>query len=125
VIDELMTALFDHLKPHPYSHFHAHTQLRILGKLGGRNRKFMTDALPVTFQQYVDDRSSFDVRLTGSKRDRAFPAHLGIDLAIQQLMEVPKPVKGPSPPLSKQYDPYYKRQALNLIIAQVKLRVGF
>ncbi|KAH6637038.1 hypothetical protein F5144DRAFT_531101 [Chaetomium tenue] len=125
VIDELMTALFDHLKPHPYSHFHAHTTLRILGKLGGRNRKFMTDALPVTFQQYVDDRASFDVRLTGSKRDRAFPAHLGIDLAIQNLMEVPRPAKGPSPSLSKQYDPYYKRQALNLIIAQVKLRVGF
>ena len=125
VIDELMTALFDHLKPHPYSHFHAHTTLRILGKLGGRNRKFMTDALPVTFQQYVDDKSSFDVRLIGSKRDRAFPAQLGIELAIQKLMEVPKPAKGPSPPTSKQYDPYYKRQALNLIVAQVKLRVGF
>ncbi|KAL2136937.1 hypothetical protein VTI74DRAFT_98 [Chaetomium olivicolor] len=125
VIDELMTALFDHLKPHPYSHFHAHTTLRILGKLGGRNRKFMTDALPVTFQQYVDDPASFDVRLIGSKRDRAFPAHLGIDLAIQKLTEVPKPVKGPSPPPSKQYEPYYKRQALNLIVTQVKLRVGF
>jgi transformation/transcription domain-associated protein len=125
VIDELMTALFDHLKPHPYSHFHAHTTLRILGKLGGRNRKFMTDALPVTFQQYVDDRSSFDVRLIGSKRDRAFPAHLGIELAIQKLMEVPRPAKAPSSSPSKQYDPYYKRQALNLIIAQVKLRVGF
>ncbi|KAK3308730.1 uncharacterized protein B0T15DRAFT_117158 [Chaetomium strumarium] len=125
VIDELMTALFDHLKPHPYSHFHAHTTVRILGKLGGRNRKFMTDALPVTFQQYVDDRASFDVRLIGSKHERAFPAHLGIELAIRKLMEVPKPVKGPQPPPSKQYDPYYKRQALNLIIAQVKLRVGF
>jgi transformation/transcription domain-associated protein len=93
--------------------------------LGGRNRKFMTDALPVTFQQYVDDRSSFDVRLIGSKRDRAFPAHLGIELAIQKLMEVPRPAKAPSSSPSKQYDPYYKRQALNLIIAQVKLRVGF
>lgn len=125
VIDELMTALFDHLKPHPYSHFHAHTTLRILGKLGGRNRKFMADALPVTFQEYVDDRSSFDVRLIGSNKDRAFPAHLGIDLAIQKLMEVPKPVKGAAAQPSKHYDPYYKRQALNLIIAQVKLRVGF
>ncbi|KAK4147258.1 uncharacterized protein C8A04DRAFT_9288 [Dichotomopilus funicola] len=125
VIDDLMTALFDHLKPHPYSHFHAHTTLRILGKLGGRNRKFMTDALPVTFQEYVDDRTSFDVRLIGSKRDRAFPAHLGVELAIQKLMEVPRPAKGPQPSASKQYDPYYKRQALSLIIAQVKLRVGF
>ncbi|KAK3945124.1 hypothetical protein QBC46DRAFT_435929 [Diplogelasinospora grovesii] len=127
VIDELMTALFDHLKPHPYSHFHAHTTLRILGKLGGRNRKFMTDALPVTFQQYVDDRASFDVRLIGSKHDRAFPAHLGVELAIQKLMEAPKPLKGvpPSATPTKKYEAYYKRQALQLIKAQVKLRVGF
>ncbi|KAK4670085.1 transcription-associated protein 1 [Podospora pseudopauciseta] len=125
VIDDLMTALFDHLKPHPYSHFHAHTTLRILGKLGGRNRKFMTDALPVTFEQYVDDRASFDVRLIGSKRDRAFPAHLGIDLAVQKLMETPKPGKGLSSVAAKQYDAYYKKQALSLITAQVKLRIGF
>ncbi|KAL2266473.1 hypothetical protein VTJ83DRAFT_5825 [Remersonia thermophila] len=125
VIDELMTALFDHLKPHPYNHFHAHTTLRILGKLGGRNRRFKTDAIPVTFEQYVDDRSSFDIRLIGSKRDRAFPAHLGVDLAIQKLMEVPRPGKGNASVPPKQYDPFYKRQALNLIIAQVKLRVGY
>jgi transformation/transcription domain-associated protein len=42
VIDELMAALWEHLKPNPYSHFHAHTTMRILGKLGGRNRKFIT-----------------------------------------------------------------------------------
>ncbi|KAK5663129.1 hypothetical protein OQA88_6546 [Cercophora sp. LCS_1] len=125
VIDDLMTALFDHLKPHPYSHFHAHTTLRILGKLGGRNRKFMTDALPVNFRQYVDDPASFDVRLIGSKKDRAFPAHLGIDLAIQKLMEAPKPQKGIPTAPSKQHDAYYKRQALQLIKSQVKLRVGF
>ncbi|KAH8882770.1 hypothetical protein GQ53DRAFT_847315 [Thozetella sp. PMI_491] len=122
VIDELMTALFDHLKPHPYSHFHAHTTMRILGKLGGRNRKFMTDTVPVSFEQYVDDKSSFDVRLIGSKKDRAFPAHLGIDLAIQKLTEMPKP---PRPGSARQHDAYYKRQALQLIKAQLKLRIGF
>lgn len=125
VIDELMTALFDHLRPHPYSHFHAHTTLRILGKLGGRNRKFMTDAPPVDFRQYADDPSSFDVRLVGSKYDRAFPAHLGINSAIQKLMETPRPHKGVPPAPAKQQDAYYKRQALQLIKAQVKLRVGF
>ncbi|KAJ9148385.1 Transcription-associated protein 1 [Pleurostoma richardsiae] len=122
VIDELMTALFDHLKPHPYSHFHAHTTMRILGKLGGRNRKFMTDAPPLTFQQYVDDPSSFDVRLVGSKKDRAFPAELGVQLAIQKLMEVPRQVKGGPP---KHLDVYYKKQAFHFIKAQVKLRIGF
>ena len=132
VIDELMAALFDHLKPHPYSHFHAHTTLRILGKLGGRNRKFMTDASPVSFQKYADDLASFDIRLIGSKFERGFPVHMGVDLAIHKLMEPPKPVKGG---LSKQQevlyrrqeqqDAYYKRQAMHFIKSQVKLRVGF
>ncbi|CAJ2507489.1 Uu.00g086750.m01.CDS01 [Anthostomella pinea] len=121
VIEELMNALFEHLKPHPYSHFHAHTTMRILGKLGGRNRKFMTETLPVNYQKYADDPSSFDVRLIGSKRDRAFPADLGIDFAIRKLMEVPKPSKVTS---TKQLDGYYKKQALQFIKAQLKLRIG-
>ncbi|KAI1462223.1 hypothetical protein F4805DRAFT_125166 [Annulohypoxylon moriforme] len=121
VIEDLMNALFEHLKPHPYSHFHAHTTMRILGKLGGRNRKFMTEALPVNYQKYADDPSSFDLRLIGSKRDRAFPAELGIDLAIRKLMEIPKPSKA-NP--ARQFDGYYKKQALQLIKSQLKLRVG-
>lgn len=42
VVEELMEALWKHLKPVPYSHQHSHTTLRILGKLGGRNRKFLS-----------------------------------------------------------------------------------
>ncbi|KAI0194063.1 FAT domain-containing protein [Xylaria flabelliformis] len=121
VIEELMNALFEHLKPHPYSHFHAHTTMRILGKLGGRNRKFMTETLPVNYQRYADDPSSFDMRLIGSKKDRAFPAGLGIDFAIRKLMEVPKPSKMNN---VKQQDSYYKKQALQLIKTQIKLRIG-
>ncbi|KND93972.1 Transcription-associated protein 1 [Tolypocladium ophioglossoides CBS 100239] len=122
VIDELMTALFNHLKPHPYSHFHAHTTMRILGKLGGRNRKFMTGAVPLTYTDYADDSSSFDMRLIGSKKDRAFPADLGIDFAIQKLMEVPKLGKNN---LTRQYDEYYKKQALHLVKSQLRLRIGY
>ncbi|KAI0472046.1 FAT domain-containing protein [Xylariaceae sp. FL0804] len=121
VIEELMNALFEHLRPHPYNHFHAHTTMRILGKLGGRNRKFMTETLPVNYQKYADDPSSFDVRLIGSKKDRAFPAELGIDLAIRKLMEVPRPTKLNN---SKQLDGYYKKQSLQFIKAQLKLRIG-
>jgi transformation/transcription domain-associated protein len=118
VIDELMTALFDHLRPTPYSHFHAHTTMRILGKLGGRNRKFMTGAPALTFQQFSDDLTSFDLKLIGSKRDRAFPAEIGIDLAIGKLMETPKGAA------AKSTDTYYKKQALHLIKTQLKLRIG-
>lgn len=122
VIDELMTALFDHLRPHPYNHFHAHTTMRILGKLGGRNRKFMTGAVPLAYKNYADDASSFDMRLIGSKKDRAFPADLGIDFAIQKLMEVPKASKNNQ---NRQYDDYYKTQALDFIKTSLKLRIGF
>jgi transformation/transcription domain-associated protein len=122
VIEELMNALFEHLKPHPYSHFHAHTTMRILGKLGGRNRKFMTDTMPVSFQRYADDPASFDMRLIGSKKDRAFRSDLGIDCAIRKLMEVPKPTKTAA---SKQQEEYYKKQALHLIKSQIKLRIGY
>lgn len=118
VIDELMTALFDHLRPTPYSHFYAHTTMRILGKLGGRNRKFMTGAPGLTFQQYSDDLTSFDLKLVGSKKDRAFPAEIGIDLAIGKLMEVPKGAD------AKKSDLYYKKQAFHLIKTQLKLRLG-
>ncbi|WDK12319.1 FAT domain-containing protein [Colletotrichum graminicola] len=122
VIDELMTALFDHLKPHPYSHFHAHTTMRILGKLGGRNRKFMTDAQPLKYKEYADDLTSFDLRLIGSKRDRAFPAETGVDMAIRKLMEQPKGNKGNQ---SRQYDGYYKKQSFHFIKSQLKMRIGF
>ena len=38
VLRDLMEALHSHLKPLPGSHHHAHTTIRILGKLVGRNR---------------------------------------------------------------------------------------
>lgn len=118
VIEELMTALFDHLRPAPYTHFHAHTTMRILGKLGGRNRKFMTGTPDLTFQQYADDRASFDIRLIGSKKDRAFPVDIGLNLAISKLWEVPKGAA------AKKSDLYYKKQALHFVKSQLKLRLG-
>lgn len=41
VLRELMEALHSHLKPLPANHHHAHTTIRILGKLGGRNRRLL------------------------------------------------------------------------------------
>jgi len=43
VRDDLMLALWGHLRPIPYNQNHAHATLRILGKLGGRNRKYLLD----------------------------------------------------------------------------------
>jgi transformation/transcription domain-associated protein len=119
VIDELMAALWEHLKPNPYSHFHAHTTMRILGKLGGRNRKFITGPPELEFKPYSDDQSSVDIRLVGSTKDRAFPAAIGIDSAISKLHETPKT------PAAKKSDAFHKAQAFRLITSHAKLMIGF
>lgn len=122
VIDDLMTALWDHLRPNPYSHFHAHTTMRILGKLGGRNRKFITGPPELAYQSFTDDIYSIDIKLIGSNKDRAFPATLGVDLAIAKLSETPKKEDASWNPKA---DPYYKQQAFRMVAAQIKLHIGF
>ena len=118
IMDELMTALWDHLRPHPYNHFHAHTTMRILGKLGGRNRKFLNHPPELSFEQYADDNPSFDVKLIGPNEKRPFPIEIGVDLAIGKLMESPKT------PAAKASDVYYKQQAYRMITSQLKLLIG-
>ena len=119
IMDELMTALWDHLRPNPYSHFHAHTTMRILGKLGGRNRKFLDHPPELTFKPYSDDEASFDVRLIGSISDRAFAANTGVDSAISKLHDVPRTSS------AKTSDTFYKQQAFKLVSTQVKLLIGY
>lgn len=118
IMDELMTALWDHLRPHPYNHFHAHTTMRILGKLGGRNRKFLNHPPELSFEKYTDDSPSFDIKLIGPSEKRPFPIEIGIDLAIGMLMEVPKTTA------AKESDGYYKQQAYRMVTSQLKICIG-
>lgn len=41
VVEPVINALFKLLKPQPFNHQLSHTAVRILGKLGGRNRRFL------------------------------------------------------------------------------------
>lgn len=54
VLRDLMEALHDHLKPLPGNHHHAHTTIRILGKLGGRNRRLLDEKPHFTYKSYSD-----------------------------------------------------------------------
>ena len=118
VIDDLMSALWDHLKPTPYSHFHSHITMRILGKLGGRNRRFMNRPPELKFRSFADEQSTFDIRLNNTTKDRPFPSTLGVDLAISKLNEMPKE------PTLRKVDPFYKQQAFHFVATQVKLHIG-
>lgn len=54
VLRELMEALHSHLKPLPGNHHHAHTTIRILGKLGGRNRRLLDEKPNLVYKPYSD-----------------------------------------------------------------------
>ncbi|KJX98434.1 transformation/transcription domain-associated protein [Zymoseptoria brevis] len=102
-------------------HQGAHTAVRILGKLGGRNRRFLTNPPDLEFREYADDEASFDVRFIGAVSnggERPLPARLGIDTAIDKLWEVPKTAP------AKKADEFHKRQAFKFITSHVKLLVG-
>ena len=119
VIDDLMAALWEHLRPAPYSHFHSHTTMRILGKLGGRNRKFLNRPPLLTYKEYADDECSIDIKMIGSTRERAMPVRMGIDVAIARLSsDIPKASS------AKQSDLTYKRHAFKLIASELKLFIG-
>ena len=119
-IDELMAALWDHLKPMPYHHMHSHTTLRILGKLGGRNRRFLTHPPLLSFKYYADDDCSINIKLHGAPSERAFPILGAVDLAVQKLTE-PTPMKSP---VDCNVELFYKRQALRLLGSNLKLFIG-
>ncbi|WPG98564.1 Hypothetical protein R9X50_00135600 [Acrodontium crateriforme] len=138
-MDEIMGSLWRMLKPASLTsgpqpagaagtvigtgHQGAHTAVRILGKLGGRNRRFLTAPPNLEYKLYADDEASIDVKLIGAVAnggERALPARLGIDTAIERLREAtPKNEK------LKANDVYYKRQAFKLITSHTKLLIGF
>jgi len=65
VLRDLMGALHDLLKPLPASHLLSHSVIRILGKLGGRNRRLQYEHPLLDYHPAADDASvliSFDGR---------------------------------------------------------------
>ncbi|EJF61235.1 atypical/PIKK/TRRAP protein kinase [Dichomitus squalens LYAD-421 SS1] len=66
VLRELMEALHDLLKPLPGNHHHSHTTIRILGKLGGRNRKLLEKEPSFKYSQQTESvkaRFSFGAQM--------------------------------------------------------------
>jgi transformation/transcription domain-associated protein len=65
VLEDLMDALHSHLKPQPASHVHAHIIIRILGKLGGRNRRLLTKEPSLEFR-FDSDPAAASLYFNGS-----------------------------------------------------------
>ncbi|KAK6354722.1 hypothetical protein TWF696_003861 [Orbilia brochopaga] len=111
VIDDLMTALWNHLKPLPYSHQQSHTTMRILGKLGGRNRKFLTHPPTLEYRTYSDDECSVNLKLHGAPGERPYPFMVAMDLAIRTLKDSKANI-------------FHRREAFKLLSSSLKLFIG-
>ncbi|RKO86143.1 hypothetical protein BDK51DRAFT_31901, partial [Blyttiomyces helicus] len=83
VIKDLMSALWKHLRPVPYNVVHSHTTMRILGKIGGRNRRLFMD--PPELGHVLNSESGLDVALAfhGVERAQTFSLDSALNLVAR------------------------------------------
>ncbi|PKI83589.1 transcription-associated protein 1 [Malassezia vespertilionis] len=80
-IQDIMAALWTHLKPLPHNYQHSHTTMRILGKLGGRNRRFLQQ--PPRLAYHATNQPQITLHINGTEQSLALmPA---IDTALLQI----------------------------------------
>lgn len=87
VIDEVMEALWTHLKPLPYPHQPSHTTLRILGKLGGRNRRFLEPPKNLKNDNMQADDPVVMIEINGLSGRRSFPISTGLDAVFHAIVD--------------------------------------
>lgn len=81
VIDEVMAGLWKLLRPLPFNHLHSHTTMRILGKIGGRNRKLFN---PLKLEwKPAGDEALLNMRFDG--KDAAIRIAPIVDLALTTI----------------------------------------
>ncbi|KAJ3117897.1 hypothetical protein HK100_000723, partial [Physocladia obscura] len=87
VINELMEALWKHLRPLPYKWEHSHTTLRILGKLGGRNRRLLRNRLMLEIDSHSHRKQGIELLFAfNQKFDK--PQILALDPLVSVAMRI-------------------------------------
>ncbi|KAJ3340113.1 hypothetical protein HDU93_007338 [Gonapodya sp. JEL0774] len=125
IINELMKALFRHLRPTPYNPSHSHATLRILGKLGGRNRRILKDPAVLRQKPYSDIYGltiglQFDLGQNfsslPSSKDEMLNIDAVLDLALRVLNnQVMSKEHIPSLQHYRENSGFYKEQAFNFL----------
>ncbi|KAI7899883.1 uncharacterized protein BX663DRAFT_576399 [Cokeromyces recurvatus] len=102
VMTELMDALWKHLKPLPYNQQHSHAAMRILGKLGGRNRRMLKSPPKLGFNARIESGVSLEVIFDPSPTPHTLPLDKCLEIAIHALK-------------TSETDIFYKRHAYNFL----------
>jgi transformation/transcription domain-associated protein len=103
VITDLMTALRSHLKPSSAGGtLHAHLVVRILGKLGGRNRQYLSEPSTLKYDAPPEHDPGIMIEFDGASGKEHFNHLQFVNLALKTIQD---------PKLAVDY----KRQAFNFL----------
>ncbi|CAO3646140.1 unnamed protein product [Cunninghamella echinulata] len=108
VMKELMDALWSHLKPLPYNQQHSHAAMRILGKLGGRNRRILKSPPKLEYNERGESGVSVEIVFDASKTPYTLALDKCLEIAVNTLGK-------------RDVDMYYKRQAYDFLKANIAI----
>ncbi|CAB4408939.1 unnamed protein product [Rhizophagus irregularis] len=108
VINDLMHALWKHLKPSPYNQSHSLVTTRILGKLGGRNRRMLKD--PPQLATNIPSLSGLDLQIyfDPSLTSHSFSLDECLSLSIRTLQD-------------SNVSTFYRKHAYKFLVATIPL----
>ncbi|OAD08306.1 hypothetical protein MUCCIDRAFT_32523, partial [Mucor lusitanicus CBS 277.49] len=106
VMEELMAALWSHLRPLPYSQQHSHVAMRILGKLGGRNRRMLHRPPQLDYDKRVESGVSVEIMFDASSTPHTLPLDKCLVVACNTLEK-------------RDADVFYKKQAYEFLKANI------
>ncbi|KAL7750961.1 transcription-associated protein 1 [Sorochytrium milnesiophthora] len=120
-IDDLMRSLWKQLRPLPYNQNFAHATMRILGKLGGRNRQMLRDRLTVqpkvTLEVEVNQPAPTEDAL-----DIILPFHAALnnqEMALDSYVYLAVRVLS-----SDSYDEHYQAEAFDFVQSCLSIMLG-
>lgn len=111
VAEDIMKALWKHLKPLPYYHQHSHTTLRILGKLGGRNRSFIKLHEDLIGNTLTDQKLEGLFKIEGIDHEVPVCMTAAMNTAFSTLE-------------SLRFKPHYRISAFEYLTTILKLMIG-
>ncbi|KAI8368238.1 uncharacterized protein BYT42DRAFT_123486 [Radiomyces spectabilis] len=85
VMKDLMNALWSHLKPLPYNQQHSHAAMRILGKLGGRNRRMLRTPPRLDCNLRAESGVSVEIMFDPNTTPHVLPLDKCLEIAIKTI----------------------------------------
>ncbi|KAI9362471.1 FAT domain-containing protein, partial [Zopfochytrium polystomum] len=85
VLEDLMNALWSHLQPFPYKTEHSHSTMRILGKLGGRNRKLLKSPMRLNYNENLQSGIIVSFQFQASEQLHYLSLDKPLDVALRVM----------------------------------------